>query len=52
MSTAFRRDGIAAVRVTGLAPSELVLAWRRDDDRPLLRGLVEATRLALEDLRT
>ena len=47
---AFRRDGIAAVRVSGLAPSELVLAWRRDDDRPMLRGLVEATRLAVQDL--
>ena len=45
---AVRRDGIAAIRVHGLAPSELVLAWRRDDDRPLLRGLVEATRLAVE----
>lgn len=47
----FRRDGIAAVRVTDLAPSELVLAWRRDDDRPLLRGLVEATQLTVEGIR-
>ncbi|MET0426828.1 MAG: LysR family transcriptional regulator [Actinoplanes sp.] len=48
---AVRRDGITAVRVSGLAPSELVLAWRRDDDRPLLRGLVEATRLTVKKLR-
>jgi DNA-binding transcriptional LysR family regulator len=44
---AVRRDGIAAVRVTGLAPSELVLAWRRDDNRQLLRGLIKATQLAV-----
>ena len=48
---AVRRDGIAAVRVTGLAPSELVLAWRRDDDRPLLRGLVEATQRTVKGRR-
>ena len=49
---AFRRDGIAAIRVTGLAPSELVLAWRRADDRPLLRGLVEATQRTVKALGT
>jgi DNA-binding transcriptional LysR family regulator len=48
---AFRRDSLAAIRVTGLAPSQLVLAWRRDDDRPLLRGLVEATQLTVKGLR-
>lgn len=45
----FRRDSIAAVRVTQLAPCELVLAWRRPDVRPQLRAFVEAVRLALHD---
>ncbi|MFC7622675.1 LysR family transcriptional regulator [Microlunatus sp. GCM10028923] len=40
----FRGDEAIAVRpVTGVPPSELVLAWRRGDRRPLLRILIEAT---------
>jgi DNA-binding transcriptional LysR family regulator len=33
------RDGILTRPVSGLPPSELVLAWRAGDDRPLLRHL-------------
>ncbi|MDT0263598.1 LysR family transcriptional regulator [Jatrophihabitans lederbergiae] len=44
---AFRREDIATVRVTGLPPSTLVLAWRRGDDRPILRQLVAATTKAV-----
>lgn len=40
----FRGDDIAVRPVTGVPPSELVLAWRRGDRRPLLRILIEATR--------
>ncbi|PSL03189.1 LysR family transcriptional regulator [Haloactinopolyspora alba] len=43
----FRSDDIAIRPVTGVRPSELVLAWRRSDRRPLLRALVEATRTSL-----
>ncbi|MBM2614303.1 LysR family transcriptional regulator [Actinoplanes sp. LDG1-06] len=38
------RDGVVVRPVDGLAPSRLVLAWRRDDRRPLLATLVEAVR--------
>ena len=34
-------------RVTGLAPSEFVLAWRRGDERPLLRLLMTAAERAV-----
>ena len=40
------RDGIVTRPVTGVAPSELVLLWRRGDDRPLLRHLRAAVRHA------
>ncbi|WP_433304096.1 LysR family transcriptional regulator [Actinoplanes sp. CA-030573] len=40
------RDGIVVRPVTGVAPSELVLLWRRGDDRPLLRHLCNAVRHA------
>ncbi len=36
------RDGVAVRPLTGVAPSRLVLAWRRDDDRPLLAHLRRA----------
>jgi DNA-binding transcriptional LysR family regulator len=40
----FHDDAIAVREVTGVSPAELVLAWRRDDRRPLLHALVDATR--------
>jgi DNA-binding transcriptional LysR family regulator len=43
----FAHDEIVARRVANVPPSELVLAWRRGDDRPLLRMLVDATRGSL-----
>jgi DNA-binding transcriptional LysR family regulator len=47
-NTALFQDGrIAILQVTGVPPSELVLAWRRDDRRPLLRALIDATRASL-----
>lgn len=49
---AFHRHDIAASRVTGLAPSEMVLAWRRGDDRNLLRLLVAAVERAVRELST
>lgn len=43
----FEHDQIAVRPVTGVPPAELVLAWRHEDNRPLLRALVAATRLAI-----
>lgn len=40
----FRRAGVAAVDVLGLSPSTLALAWRSDDDRPLVHDLASAVR--------
>ncbi len=40
------RDGITTRPVTGVTPSELVLLWRRGDDRPLLSQLRDAVRQA------
>lgn len=42
----FRRDGITTRPVTGLSDSQLALAWRADDSRPLLRALINATAAA------
>ncbi|RKN35156.1 LysR family transcriptional regulator [Streptomyces hoynatensis] len=38
----YRRPGTRAIPVTGLSPSELALAWRPDDHRPVLRDLAAA----------
>lgn len=38
-------DGVTTRPVTGVPPSRLVLAWRRDDTRPLVRAYAEAARL-------
>jgi DNA-binding transcriptional LysR family regulator len=35
-ATLVSRDGVAIRPLTGVTPSRLVFAWRRDDDRPLL----------------
>ncbi|WP_370585506.1 LysR substrate-binding domain-containing protein [Nocardia sp. XZ_19_231] len=35
-------DGVVTRPVTGVSPCEIALAWRRDDNRPLVRGYVEA----------
>jgi hypothetical protein len=43
----FQHADVAIRPVTGVPPSELVLAWRRGDRRPLLRRLIEATRASL-----
>ncbi len=48
----FGRDTITAVPVTGLAPSRLVLAWRRNDQRPHLQALIQATEDAIADPST
>lgn len=42
------RDGITTRRVTGVGPSHLVLAWRRDDQRPLLHAFRHAVQQALQ----
>ena len=36
----YQRPGIAAIPVTGLSPSRLVLAWRADDHRSVVRDLL------------
>ena len=41
------RDGIVTRPITGVTPSELVLLWRRGDDRPLLAQLRGAVRQAV-----
>lgn len=41
------REGVVVRRVTGVEASRLVLAWRRDDDRPLLTELRAAVREAV-----
>jgi DNA-binding transcriptional LysR family regulator len=38
------RDGVVARPVAGVEHARLVFAWRRGDDRPLLRALREAVR--------
>lgn len=38
----YRRPGVHAVPVTGLPPSELAVAWRRGDDRTVVRDFLEA----------
>ncbi|GGV10412.1 hypothetical protein GCM10010182_33050 [Actinomadura cremea] len=38
----YRRPGVRAVPVTGLPPSELAAAWRRGDDRTVVRDFVDA----------
>jgi DNA-binding transcriptional LysR family regulator len=38
------RDGVVVRPVVGVDRARLVFAWRRDDDRPLLRALREAVR--------
>jgi DNA-binding transcriptional LysR family regulator len=40
------REGVVVRPVLGVGPSELVLAWRRGDDRPLLGALRTAVRRA------
>lgn len=37
-------DGVVVRPVRGVSASELALAWRADDDRPLVRGYVAACR--------
>lgn len=36
------REGVAIRPVSGVTPSRLVLAWRADDNRPLVRGYARA----------
>ena len=38
----YRRPGILAIPVTGLAPSELAVAWRLDDHRTVIRDVMDA----------
>jgi len=38
--------GVTTLPVRGVAPSRLALAWRRDDNRPLVRDYVQACRQA------
>jgi DNA-binding transcriptional LysR family regulator len=40
------RDGVVVRPVRGVTDSELVLAWRRSDNRPLVHGYINACRLA------
>lgn len=44
-------DGVVTRPVTGVSPSALALAWRRDDDRPLVQGYVQACALATNAVR-
>ncbi len=37
----YRRDTIVTVPVHGIAPSELAVAWRSDDHRPVIRDFVD-----------
>ncbi|MFK0250298.1 LysR family transcriptional regulator [Amycolatopsis azurea] len=43
-ASGYERDGVTAVGVRDLSPSRLVLAWRRDDHRDLVRDFVATTR--------
>jgi hypothetical protein len=40
----FTRDGVVLRPVTGVRPSELVLAWREGDRRPLVLAFAASTR--------
>ncbi|SNS18749.1 hypothetical protein SAMN06893096_102411 [Geodermatophilus pulveris] len=37
-----RHSGVVTRPATGLGPSRLAVAWRRDDDRPVTAGSVRA----------
>jgi len=43
--------GVTTRPVLGLSPSRLALAWRRDDDRPLVHAYVRAAALAVAATR-
>ncbi|CAM2886120.1 LysR family transcriptional regulator [Skermania piniformis] len=45
----YRWPGVAARPVSGLPPTELALAWRADDDRELVRAVVDAATAAPDD---
>jgi DNA-binding transcriptional LysR family regulator len=40
----YPRPGISYVPVSGIAPSEIAIAWRRGDERPALREFIAAAR--------
>jgi DNA-binding transcriptional LysR family regulator len=40
-------EGVVAREVRGIGPSELALAWRCGESRPLVRGYIEACRLVV-----
>ncbi|WP_036500550.1 LysR family transcriptional regulator [Nocardia aobensis] len=40
-------EGVVAREVRGIGPSELALAWRRGESRPLVRGYIDACRSAV-----
>jgi DNA-binding transcriptional LysR family regulator len=44
----YTRDDLAYVRVGGLAPSSVGLAWRNDQVGPLMRNFIDSTRAYLE----
>ncbi|MFE4911082.1 LysR family transcriptional regulator [Streptomyces sp. NPDC056652] len=46
-----RAPGIVVVPVDGVAPSPLVVAWRRRDRRPLVHGFVDVTTATARSVR-
>ena len=45
----YRREGVIACPVEGLAPSELAVAWRRGEHRPAVLDMVDCLRAAATD---
>ena len=45
----YRREGVIACPVEGLAPSELAVAWRRGERRPAVLDMVDCLRAAATD---
>lgn len=43
----FRQPGIEVPPAEGVSPRVLVLAWRRGDQRPVLRASIDATRASV-----
>ena len=45
----YQREGIVAVPVSGIPPSELALVWRREDTRDAVRDFIDAATHPLHD---
>jgi DNA-binding transcriptional LysR family regulator len=45
----YRRPGLGAIPVSGLGPSVMAIAWRKDDHRDVIRDFVDAATAVAQD---